>query len=161
MTIKKPVNVTVSRVIAADAGRLYDFVADITRMPSYSPENTAAIWIDGATGPTVGARFKGSNRLGRARWSTRPTVTVADRGRTFEFKVPGSAGPRWTYRFEPTSEGTRVTESVVQTRRSPLPIRIIQRLNGVTDRNASLRAGMVTTLDRLAVAVTAEQFSPT
>jgi hypothetical protein len=40
----------------------------------------------------------------------------------------------------------------VQAKRSPLPIRMIQKRNGVTDRAAVLRAGMVTTLDRIAIA---------
>jgi hypothetical protein len=52
-----------------------------------------------------------------------------------------------------TAGGTLVTESVTQTKRSPLPIRVIQRLNGVTDRSANLRAAMVTTLDRLAAEI--------
>jgi Polyketide cyclase / dehydrase and lipid transport len=159
MSTKSPVNVTVTKVIAAEADSIYDLVADITRMPHYSPENTAGEWLDGATSPAVGARFKGSNRLGKATWSTKPTVTVADRGREFAFKVPGAAGARWSYRFEPTTGGTLVTESVGQTKRSPLPIRMIQRLNGVTDRNADLRAGMATTLDRLAAEIAADHLT--
>jgi Polyketide cyclase / dehydrase and lipid transport len=153
MSTHGTVNVTVAKVIAAQPETVYDLVADITRMPTYSPENTAGEWLDGAEGAVVGARFKGSNKLGRAKWSTKPTVTVADRGREFAFKVPGAAGAQWTYRFEPTTDGTLVTESVVQTKRSPLPIRVIQRLNGVTDRNANLRTAMVTTLDRLAAEI--------
>jgi uncharacterized protein YndB with AHSA1/START domain len=152
MSTKNPVQVTVTKVIAAQPEAIYDLVADITQMPNYSPENTGAAWINGATGPAVGAQFKGSNKLGKATWSTKPTVTVADRGREFAFKVPGASGPVWSYRFEATPEGTLVTESVVQAKRSPLPIRLIQKLNGVTDRSAVLREGMVTTLDRLAVA---------
>jgi uncharacterized protein YndB with AHSA1/START domain len=149
---KNPVEVTVTKVIAASPEALYDLVADITQMPKYSPENTAGEWIGGATGPAVGARFKGSNSLGKAKWSTKPTVTVADRGHEFAFKVPGGSGPVWSYRFEPSANGTVVTESVMQAKRSPLPIRMIQKRNGVTDRAAVLRAGMVTTLDRIAIA---------
>ncbi len=149
---RNPIDVTVAKVIAAPPDVIYDLVSDITQMAKYSPENTGGEWIEGAAGPVVGARFKGSNRLGKATWSTKPTVTVADRGSEFAFKVPGAAGPVWTYRFEATSGGTLVTESVVQTKRSPLPIRLIQRLNGVTDRAAVLQAGMVTTLDRVATA---------
>lgn len=39
-------------------------------------------------------------------------VTVADRGRCFEFVTRPDEGPcvRWTYRLEPTAAGTRVTE---------------------------------------------------
>lgn len=152
MSTKNPVHVTVSKVIAASPEAIYDLIADITKMPKYSPENTSGEWINGATGPVVGAQFKGANKLGKATWSTKPTVTVADRGREFAFKVPGASGPLWTYRFEATADGTLVTESVEQAKRSPLPIRLIQKLNGVSDRSAVLREGMVTTLDRVAAA---------
>jgi len=39
-------------------------------------------------------------------------VTVAERGRCFEFVTRPDEGPyvRWTYRLEPSGAGTRVTE---------------------------------------------------
>ena len=39
-------------------------------------------------------------------------VTVAERGRCFEFVTHPDDGPyvRWTYRLEPRGSGTRVTE---------------------------------------------------
>jgi hypothetical protein len=39
-------------------------------------------------------------------------VTVAERGRCFEFVTRPDEGPyvRWTYRLEPSGVGTRVTE---------------------------------------------------
>ena len=39
-------------------------------------------------------------------------VTVAERGRCFEFVTHPDDGPyvRWTYRLEPSGTGTRVTE---------------------------------------------------
>jgi hypothetical protein len=39
-------------------------------------------------------------------------VTVAERGRCFEFVTRPDEGPyvRWTYRLEPSGTGTRVTE---------------------------------------------------
>jgi hypothetical protein len=149
----KPLRVSVTRVIEADANTLYDLVADITQMPKFSPETIATRWIGTANGPAVGARFKGTNRLGRATWSTKPTVIVADRGVTFAFKVPRSFGPEWVYAFTPVTGGTRVTETVQQQRPSPFLIRFIQRRNGVVDRAENLRNGMLKTLDGLAGAV--------
>ena len=55
-------------------------VSDVTRMGEWSPETIRCTWIDGATGPAVGARFKGTNRRGIFRWSTKPEIVVADRG---------------------------------------------------------------------------------
>ncbi len=40
----------------------------------------AGSWLDDATGPAVGARFKGSNKRGFARWSTTNKVVEAEPG---------------------------------------------------------------------------------
>lgn len=150
----EPVNVRVERLIEAEPEVIYDLVSDVTRMGEWSPETVEAEWLGGATGPQVGATFKGKNKLGPNSWATKPTVTQAERGRTFAFKVPGKSGPTWRYDFERTDQGTRVIEVVSQERRSPFFIRLLQKRAGVTDRQASLREGMNTTLDRLAQAAT-------
>jgi uncharacterized protein YndB with AHSA1/START domain len=152
MSKHAPLEVSVSRTIDAPADAVYDLLSDVTTMGRYSPENTGAEWLDRATGPAVGARFKGTNRIGSMRWSTKPTITAADRGRLFEFEVPGRARATWTYRFDPVPGGVRVTESVRQDRATPFPIRLLQRRAGVTDRAEHLRAGIATTLDRVAAA---------
>src|SRR6266702_1708324 len=54
-----------------------------------------------------------SATIGPARaWSVPVMVTVAERGRCFEFVTRPDEGPyvRWTYRLEPSGTGTRVTE---------------------------------------------------
>lgn len=142
--------VSVTRVIEAPAEVVYDLLSDVTRMGDYSPENTGGEWLGGATGPEVGARFKGTNRLGSNSWSTKPTVTAADRGRRFEFVVPGSRGATWTFTFDPVPGGVRVTESIHQDRPSMFLIRFLQRRAGVTDRAANLRESMAITLERVA-----------
>ena len=152
MSSAVPLAVSVTRLIHAPAEVVYELVSDVTNMGEYSPENTGAVWLDGATGPAVGARFKGTNRLGPNRWSTKPTVTTAERGRLFEFVVPGKSGATWTYGFDPVPGGVQVTESMRQDRPSPFLIRLLQRRAGVTDRAANLRAAMTATLDRVAVA---------
>lgn len=147
-----PLELSVSREIEAPAETVYDLLSDVTSMGDYSPENTGAVWLGGATGPAVGARFKGTNRIGSVRWSTKPTITVADRGRVLAFQVPGRAGSTWTYRFDPVPGGVRVTESMRQDRATPFPIRFLQRRAGVTDRAEHLRTGMALTLERVAAA---------
>lgn len=160
MSKPQPLDVSVSRVIEAPAEVVYDLVSDVTHMGQYSPENTGAVWLDGASGPAVGARFKGTNRLGSMTWSTKPTITAADRGRTFSFEVPGRARTTWTYRFEPVVGGVHVTESVRQDRATPFPIRLLQRRAGVTDRAAHLHDAMTTTLERLATAAERQHHQP-
>lgn len=147
---KAPINLSVTRVMQAPADHVYDLVADITRMGDWSPETTEAKWIGGASGPVVGARFSGANQAGPNKWTTKPTVTVADRGREFAFKVPNGFGPTWTYSFEAVEGGTLVTESVAQQKRSPLFIRLLQKRAGITDRAADLHENMTTTLANIA-----------
>lgn len=149
---KAPLAVSVTATIAAPAEVVYDLISDITRMPEFSPENIRGEWLDGATGPSVGARFKGTNKLGNTTWSTKPTVTAAEPGRVFAFKVPGRSGAEWRYELAAHGDATVVTESMVQTRPSPALIRWLQRRAGVTDRAAHLRAAMTTTLQRVAAA---------
>jgi len=149
---KSPLSVTVSAAIAAPADVVYGLISDVTRMPEFSPENIRGEWLDGATGPTVGARFKGTNKLGSTTWSTKPTVTAAEPGRRFAFKVPGSSGALWTYELASQDGVTVVTESMVQQKASSPLIRWFQRRAGVTDSAANLRSAMTTTLERVAVA---------
>lgn len=56
---------SVSREIKASRERLWEMVSDVTRMGDWSPETTTAVWTGGATGPAVGAKFRGSNRHGK------------------------------------------------------------------------------------------------
>ncbi len=146
--------VSVDRTIAASPEALWDRIADVTRMDEWSPESAGATWTGGATGPAVGARFRGRNRRGWHRWSTTCTVTEADRPRCFEFAVTftGFAVATWRYEFAPADDGsTLVTERWTDDRG------ILARLggigiSGVRDRAAHNRATMTATLERLAAA---------
>jgi len=140
--------------INAPANVLYDLVSDVSRMGEWSPECRRCVWIDGATGPAVGARFKGSNRRGLFRWSTKPRVVVADAGREFAFVTTylGSDMTKWTYHFESAPSGATVTESFEMMRDMPFVFRVTDRLMGVKDRKADLEAGMRETLSRFKAA---------
>ena len=143
----------VSTVVAADPADVYALVADVTRTPQFSPEVTSARWLDGATGPAVGARFEAVNRAGNARsWRNRPVVTVADPGREFAFSrtEPFAGTIVWRYRLEPVQGGTRVTESyTVERPVSRLGWLAIERIFRGGVRREVLRDGMLTTLERM------------
>jgi uncharacterized protein YndB with AHSA1/START domain len=154
MTEREMGNVTreASVVVRADAGRVWSMVADVTRMGEWSPETERAEWIDGATGPAVGARFKGHNRKGRTRWSTTCEVIESEPGRAFSFAAGKAVKPEtvWRYRFEPVAEGVRVTESFELTKPLGLGSRLVTRLTtGVKDRPADMEEGMRATLAAL------------
>jgi hypothetical protein len=127
---------------------VYGIVSDVTRMGEWSPETVKCEWLDGAAGPAVGARFKGTNKRGVARWSTKPVVVVAEPGGEFAFEV----GPdvRWTYRCEAEGTGTRLTESFEMLRDLTWYYAFAERwMMRVKDRRADLQHGMTVTLERI------------
>jgi len=142
--------VTVSTVVPASPDLVYAMLSDVTAIGARSPETYAAQWLDGAG--EEGSRFKGRNRIGFLRWSTVATVTEAAAGRAFAFETSAPSRTSWRYDLEAVDGGTRVTESMCKQEQQPLPIRLMQRAAGVSDREAHLRAGMTTTLARLAAA---------
>lgn len=148
--------ITVERDIAAPPDRVWAMVSDVTRMGEWSPEATGAQWRGGATGPHVGAKFKGLNRSGKRRWTTACTITECEPGLAFAFNV--ASGPlsvaTWTYRLTATPTGCHVTESWTDTRGGI--IRTLGKLvTGVADRATHNRDGMEQTLAALATAAAA------
>jgi uncharacterized protein YndB with AHSA1/START domain len=128
---------TVSDTVDIDAGadELYSLISDPTRMPNWSPENRGATVLNPSEDGTafIGMTFEGHNKRGRAEWITRCTVTAADPGRRFAFRVHAigvkkprirAANASWEYRFEPAGPGrTRVTETWTDDRTSwPNPV---------------------------------------
>jgi hypothetical protein len=144
-----PADVVSIRIDAAP-GALYDLVSDPANMGRLSPECTGGRWLDGATGPAVGARFKGSNKRGPIRWSTTSTVVATEPGREFAFEV-GDSGIRWGYTFEADGTGTVVTESRVASKPYPFIAKAFTTvlLGGVERHTQELRDGMAATLARL------------
>ena len=143
----------VSIDIAATPETVYALVSDITRMGEWSPECVRCSWTKGATGPSVGARFKATNKGGRGpAWFNTPRVTVAEPGREFAFNRsgPGIGSYTWRYVMEPTATGARLTESFDAERPlSPAMTWITEKWTGRADRDADLRRGMTQTLARL------------
>lgn len=145
---------TVERYIQASPEDLYGLVADVTRTPELSPEVTACEWLDGATGPAEGVRFRARNHAGRGPgWHNTPVIIVADPGREFAFSrtEKGAGTIVWRYVFTPQGTGTRVTESYAVT--TPVTLFgwfIIGVVYGNKDRRSDLRRGMTQTLERLA-----------
>ena len=102
--------------MASSADRVWDLVSDITRVGEFSPETFEAEWLGGASGPEVGAHFRGHvrrNGRGPVYWTV-CTVVACDPGREFAFAVAGPGGMTvntWRYQLEPSAAGTDVTES--------------------------------------------------
>jgi uncharacterized protein YndB with AHSA1/START domain len=159
--VKRGTRGAVDIEIDAPPETVYDAVSNVRRTGEWSPECVRCEWIDGATGPVVGARFKGSNKHGLARWSTRPRVVAATAPSEFAFVTRhlGRDMTRWSYEFRSTSDGahTVVTESFEMLCDVPWYFRVTDRvLMGVHDRERDLVANMRQTLDRIKAAVERE-----
>lgn len=143
-------DIEVSQDMAADPVKVYDLVSDLPRMGQWSPENTGGRWLAGATGPTVGAKFKGTNRHKVLRWSTTVTVTDAVPGKRFAFNVDYGPVPisTWAYDFEPADEGCRVVESWTDRRPTWMKVASVPVMQ-VADRSAHNRKNMQATLAAL------------
>ena len=143
--------------MAAPADEIYDLVADVTRTTEFSPEILRCRWLDGATGPAVGARFAARNKVPhRPPWTNKPVVTAVERATRFSFaRTERFAGTvEWTYTFQPDGDGTLVTESYEVTRPlSRFGWFIIGTVFGRHDRRADLRDGMQQTLERMRAVV--------
>jgi hypothetical protein len=150
-------DITVSRTIAAPPAEVWGLVSDLRRMGEFSPENTGGSWLKGATGPALGARFKGTNANAGKSWTTTVTVTECAPGRVFAFDV--TVGPvkvaNWRYDIADAAGGAcTVTESWTD-RRHALIKKLSGSMSGVDDRAAHNRAGMEETLRKIDEALTA------
>jgi hypothetical protein len=136
--------------VNADAMTCWNIASDVTRIGELSPETLEAEWLDGATGPAVGAKFRGHvkrNGRGPMYW-TNCCVTKCEPGKAFEFGVgaAGRAMNTWGYTFEEKDGGTDATEYF---RLTPNPLlKIYWTLLGWA-RGKTNRDGMTQTLNRL------------
>ena len=142
--------------MAASADRVWDLVSDVTRVGEFSPETFEAEWLGGASGPAVGARFRGHvrrNGRGPVYWTV-CTVTACDPGREFGFAVGGPGGRivnTWAYRLATgPGGGTDVTESFELP--STLPTRLYWLIAG-SARGRSNAEGMRVTLEKIKAVV--------
>ncbi len=131
--------------------KIWAMISDVTRMGEWSPETHKAEWVEGATGPVEGARFKGSNKKGLMRWSTKVRVLAAEPGKEFSFVTMAGQKDqtRWSYKLEATADGgTDLTESC-ETFYTPAIGKI---LFPDKRRGPQIDAGIRTTLERLKAA---------
>jgi hypothetical protein len=137
--------------IDAEPRKVWELVSDITKMGEYSPEVFEAEWLDGASGPEVGARYRGHvkrNEIGPTYWTT-CKVTECVPGEVFEFAVIMRDRPvnTWRYEFvEADGGGTDVVESF----RMPANVwtKVWHPLGGFLRENRNTR-DMLRTLERV------------
>ncbi|MDQ1429854.1 MAG: hypothetical protein QOF40_456 [Actinomycetota bacterium] len=132
--------------VAAPPEQVWALISDVSNMGRWSPETDRAEWLDGITGPEVGARFRGHNQRGFLKYWTKCTVVASEPGREFAFVVGTTEKPltRWTFRLEPSGVGTEVTESW-----RTMSDHLLTKVFVPKQRRRNLESGMRTTLERL------------
>ncbi|HEY9293606.1 MAG TPA: SRPBCC family protein [Microlunatus sp.] len=134
----------------ASPDRVWQLLSDPTLIGRYSPETFEGEWLGGATGPEVGARFRGHvrrNGRGPVYWTT-CTVTESVPGEHFAFAVGARDKPviRWGYQLTPSEGGTEVREYFAS-ERSKL-MRVYWTIVGPARTRTNLR-NMRATLERI------------
>jgi uncharacterized protein YndB with AHSA1/START domain len=100
--------------VDASPEQVWALLTDITRTGEWSHETQGGEWLDGATEPVPGARFRGRNEQGSYRWSRQCEVLAVDPGRSISWRTVPTTVYRdstiWTYVLEPTETGCRITQ---------------------------------------------------
>lgn len=137
--------------IEASPDVVFARIADLPEMGRLSPENTGGQWLQGATGPGPGVKFRGTNERGDDQWSTTARITTYEPPTRFVFDV--TFGPfrisQWSFSIEPTPHGCRVIESWSE-RRNAL-VRRSDKKSGI-DRAEFTKVSIATTLANLKLA---------
>ena len=145
-----------SILIRAPAEAVYRLVSDPMRMAEWSPECERCRWAKGSTSAEPGARFRGTSRNGRRRWTTTSTITDMRPAQLLAWEVTYFRRPvaRWEYRVEPAEDGIRLIETV-EDRRGPLLRAVSPLITGSPDRDQRNAATMETTLEAVRTAAEA------
>ncbi|MBH1936670.1 SRPBCC family protein [Streptomyces sp. AV19] len=102
--------------VEATPSEVWKLVSDIGLPARLSPELQRTAWLDGATGPELGARFEGFNRHPVAgEWRTVSQVSDLEPERRFGWAVLyGESGDAsqpvatWTFELRPEGAGTHL-----------------------------------------------------
>jgi hypothetical protein len=102
-----------SVMVAASPQALWALVTDIQLPARFSSEFRGAQWLDGATGPALGARFRGRNyHPSIGEWETTSTICEYQLERRFGWSVGSLEQPsaRWRFILESQAGQTRLTQ---------------------------------------------------
>lgn len=103
----------VAALIAAPPEAIWPIISDIAFPARHSSEFRGADWLDGATGPALGARFEGRNaNSSLGEWTTVSTVTECREPVSFAWAVGDVDRPLadWGFRVTPADGGATVRQ---------------------------------------------------
>jgi hypothetical protein len=99
--------------IAAAPPVVWALICDIQLPARFSSEFDGGEWLDGATGPKLGARFTGRNHHPAVgEWKTTSTICEYQPGQVLGWAVgdPDEPAARWRFTLAPADGGTEVTQ---------------------------------------------------
>jgi hypothetical protein len=100
-------------LIGAPLSVVWPLVCDIQMPAAFSSEFQGGAWLDGATGPALGTRFRGRNHHpARGEWETVSTICEYEPERLLGWAVgePGDPSARWRFSLSAEAGGTRITQ---------------------------------------------------
>ncbi len=152
VTVSGPPRLEATVEIDTPPARVWELVADLPRMASWSPMVVRTVVLGGPV--RLGTHAVNVNRRGLMFWPTRSTVVRFEPERELAFRVAENHMV-WSFSLSPLADGTR---TLVTQRREPsegisrLSSAFIGTfLGGQSDFTDDLRVGMRQTLDRLKV----------
>lgn len=142
--------------VAAPPERVWALLADVSRMPAWSPELVVMKPLLPG-GLRVGQQYAALNRRGVVVWPTRSVVVELEPARRLSWDTR-SSGARWIWELEPVGAAGGRTRVV---HRRPVPRRLTRvsglfagaLLGGAAGHADELEEGMATTVARLKAAV--------
>jgi uncharacterized protein YndB with AHSA1/START domain len=141
--------VTVERVIPAEAGAIFDLLADPSRHHDIDGSGTVREAKGGSERLALGSRFGMSMKMGIPYSMVSEVVEFEeDRRIAWQTRGPGWLGSKvagriWRYELEPVEGGTRVRESWDIRQESPFTRPVVRRSASATRKN------MAATLERI------------
>lgn len=99
--------------IDAPVERVWELASDVTLMPAMSEELQSVEWLDGATGPALGASFVGRNKHDAfGEWETTSHVIEYEQGCVFAWAVGDRDRPSavWRFGLEAKDGGTELAQ---------------------------------------------------
>jgi len=144
--------VVVSEQIRASPDLVWRLVGDPVEMGGLTAECIEMQWMGGASGPAIGARFRGRNRSGWRRWTTTCAIVRYEPGSEVAWDVTFGPLPvaQWSYLVEP---GVGTVATIIHERfddhrgwalRAAGPL-----VRGTRDAEGRNRSNMVATLRRI------------
>ncbi|APE38866.1 polyketide cyclase [Nocardia mangyaensis] len=146
-----PNNLEASIDIAAAPEKVWSVLADLRRMPEFSPTTWKVLALGGVR---VGTFTVNVNKDGWRVWPTSSRIVAFEPNKTLAFRMNENRTV-WRYELTATAQGTRVVETrVVDPKGIPAPVRamINTAMGNEQEFEAALVAGMQETLARVKTA---------